>query len=465
MGQDFTFGEGTEEDAHDAAEAEAHTVLHITKPGTYSVSGTMSAGQIAIDLGDEAEDDPNAVVTLILDNVDISCSVAPAVIFYHVYECGDPDSPSETVDTTSAGANVWIADGSENHVNGSYVAKIYKPGTLELNEDGTEVLDAKKLHKYDAAFYSKMSMNIDGNDGILDIHAENEGLDSELHLTINGGNIRIFSGNDGINTNEDGVSVTTINGGDLQITVTGETGEGDGIDSNGWLVINGGSVTASACGFSGDAGIDSDMGIYMNGGTVIATGHMLDRIAGGNQTYAVFAFSQTQTGGETYTLRNTTNEDIFVVSPHNDFSCMILAGDSIAPDDYTFFLNETQLSASVGQGSMRGPGGMKPGIPQDMQPESDVSFPEGKKPGSFQPPEGMTPEDWEPQDGSRPDTMEPPEGMQPPHEEWPEGTTPPDGKLQPQNGKEPFSPEQMGDISTIFSIVAGGNYFSNVSAN
>ncbi|MBQ8039043.1 MAG: carbohydrate-binding domain-containing protein [Lachnospiraceae bacterium] len=47
-------------------------------------------------------------------------------------------------------------------------------------------------------------MNIEGEEsgnGILNIHAENEGLGSELNLTINGGTINIDSVNDGINTN------------------------------------------------------------------------------------------------------------------------------------------------------------------------------------------------------------------------------------------------------------------------
>ena len=107
-GRDFTYGEGTEADAHTAEEAEAHTVVHITQPGTYALSGTLSAGQIAVDLGEDAEDDPAAVVTLILNGVDITCTVAPAVIFYNVYECGstDEDTASETVDTSAAGANV-----------------------------------------------------------------------------------------------------------------------------------------------------------------------------------------------------------------------------------------------------------------------------------------------------------------------------------------------------------------------
>ena len=284
-GQGIAYGEGTETDEHIREEADGHMVVHITKPGTYVLSGSLSAGQVAVDLGEDAEEDPDAVVTLILNGVDITCTVAPAVIFYNVYECGSTDAETATkdVDTSDAGANVIIADGTVNNITGSYVARIYKPDSVELSEDGTEVVESKKLHKYDGAFYSKMSMNVGGGEhgtGILNITAENEGLDSELHLTINGGNINITSGNDGINTNEDGVSVTTVNGGVLTIDVDGATGEGDGIDSNGWLVINGGTVIAAACGSSQDSGIDSDNGIYINGGTVVASGNMLDRIDG-----------------------------------------------------------------------------------------------------------------------------------------------------------------------------------------
>ncbi|MBQ7026485.1 MAG: hypothetical protein IJN31_07755, partial [Peptococcaceae bacterium] len=59
-GKDFTYGEGSENDAHTPEEAAAHTVVHITQPGTYSLSGKLSLGQIAVDLGSDAKKDPNA---------------------------------------------------------------------------------------------------------------------------------------------------------------------------------------------------------------------------------------------------------------------------------------------------------------------------------------------------------------------------------------------------------------------
>lgn len=403
-GKDFTYGEGNKEDQHSENEALSHQVVHITKPGTYEVSGTLSQGQIAIDLGKDAKDDPDAVVNLILNHVDITCAVAPAIIFYQVYECGDSSEENATkdVDTSKAGANVIIADDSINHVNGSYVAKIYK--SYELNEAGTEVVDSKKLHKYDGAFYSKMSLNVTGGDkgnGILNIKAENEGLDSELHLTINGGVINITSGNDGINTNEDNVSVTTMNGGTLNIVCDGSTGEGDGIDSNGWLVTNGGTLKAQACATSGDAGIDSDKGIYINGGTVCATGNMLDHIAGGDQTYAIFQFSTRQNGNEPFVLKNKDGQIVGEYEIQNDFTYLIVASNDLVEGEYTLWQGDAQFVGSASQGMMGMPpmGGERPEPPNGMMPPefmgempSDFNLNNRPElPQGFEPP-GMPPE-------------------------------------------------------------------------
>ncbi|MBQ8199398.1 MAG: carbohydrate-binding domain-containing protein [Lachnospiraceae bacterium] len=431
-GQGITYGEGSEADEHSQEEADANTVIHITKPGKYIVSGKLSAGQIAVDLGEDAETDPEAVVTLILNGADITCKVAPAVIFYNVYECGNDDTESATkdVDTSSAGANVILTDGSISNVNGSYVAKIFE--SCELNEAGTEVINSKKLHKYDAAFYSKQSMNICGeseNSGILNITAENEGLDSELHLTLRGGNINITSGNDGINTNEDNVSVTTVDGANVNILVTGETGEGDGIDSNGWLVINSGSVIAQACSTSGDAGIDSDMGIHINGGLIMASGNMLDAISESSQTYAVFQFATADTGKKSILLKNASGDSLFQYTPENNYSYLILSSPELAEGNYTLWQNDAQLSAmpeNFGGGHGGIPGGPKP---EGMEPPQN-----GEKPKDMK----------KPQDGRLPEDME-----IPPDDENP------DGMKKPEKGIR----SDFGEASTDIHIVSGGNQF------
>ena len=426
-GKDFTYGEGEKTDEHTKEEADAHTVVHITKPGTYAISGKLSAGQIAVDLGEDAKEDPNGVVTLVLNGMDITCTVAPGVIFYNVYECGSADESKATmeVDTSKAGANVILADGTENKVNGAYVAKIYK--SVELNDAGTEVVDSKKLHKYDGALYSKMSMNISGN-GSLEINAENEGLDTEMHLTVLGGHIQIRSGNDGINTNEDNISVTAIRGGSLDIACTGKTGEGDGIDSNGWLVIDGGTVMASACETSGDAGIDADKGVYIRGGKVIATGNMLDHFEA-VQTSVLFSFNEKKAGGtQVFTLKQGEKE-IFRFSPENGFQNLILSSPDLTEGVYQLYLGDIQLMGVAG--------GMQGGRPMGGEPPTGMTPPEGmQRPEKPQgnPPEGMTP----------PDGMQ--GGMMPPQGGFPQM---PGGNQQP-----------IGEATKDFTFVKGYNAFT-----
>lgn len=152
-------------------------------------------------------------------------------------------------------------------------------------------------------------MNVNGEEegtGELDITSTtHEGLDSEMHLTINGGTIRITAQNDGINTNGDMVSVTTVNGGDLYINA-GLGGEGDGIDSNGWLVINGGTITSIANGQSGDGGIDADGGITINGGTVYAFGSRNDSVeTAPEQNVMQLTFASVCDAGSTVSVRDS----------------------------------------------------------------------------------------------------------------------------------------------------------------
>ena len=340
------YGEGTAADKHTAEEAETHNVVNIVKPGAYRVTGKLSAGQIRVDLGEDAREDPNAVVELILDNVDITCTVGPAVLFLNVYECDENwsvDTASADVDTSAAGANLILQ--GENTVTGSHVAKIFK------DKEGE-----KKLWKQDGAIYSYMSMNVFGP-GSLDLTADNEGLDTELHLTINGGNIAIRSDNDGINTNEDGVSVTTINGGNIHI-IAGLGAEGDGIDSNGYLVINGGTVVASA-NPAADAGMDSDLGSYIHGGTVIALGSTMDWAeSDSGQVTMNLQFAQYQSSGSAIVAAGPDGNVVFAYDPSEDevlgenvrryMGAILSCPGFVQGDSYHIYLDGTLSGEEIG---------------------------------------------------------------------------------------------------------------------
>lgn len=496
------YGEGTEADRHTAQEASAHAVVHITQPGTYRLTGTLSQGQVAVDLGENAKTDPDAVVTLILDGLDLTCTVAPAIIFYRVYECdtawtaydeGEADSyeASPQQDTAAAGANILLADGTVNRVSGSYVARIYKDG------DGQ-----KKLYKFDGALYSKMSMNVDGGetgDGVLELTAENEGLDSELHLTINGGTIRIQAQNDGINTNEDGVSVTTVNGGSLHI-LAGLGEEGDGIDSNGYLVINGGVVIALANPAS-DSGLDSDLGSYINGGYVLATGSTMDWPESDcAQVTMNLQFAAAQEADQSIIVADPEGSVVFAYDPNEDEtaegSLRAYQGAILSCPELT--LGETYEVYVGGQVDGQETDGLYDvstvtgftGGTRQKYTGSDVGMApgggfDGRFDGGMEPPDGMTddresPEGMEPpEDGNRPGGPDLPDGEIPdgdlPDGEMPGGEMPdgkkPDGAFP---GGEPFSPEggrpdgdgrpddTQTEGSTLFTMTDQVNSFSGV---
>lgn len=424
-GHDSSYGEGTDSDAHSAAEAAGHTVVTLTEPGTYRVSGKLTKGQLAIDLGEDAASDPTAVVTLILDGADITNTVAPAVIFYNVYE---PYSSTEDtkgiVDLSKAGAQVILADDSVNTVNGAYVARIYKEGTT------------KKLHKYDGAFYSKMSMNISGEakgTGELHITATNEGLDSELHLALNGGKVYIESQDDGINTNEDGISVTSINGGVLHVNA-GLGAEGDGIDSNGYLTINGGTIVTMANDRSPDGGIDADSDIIINGGTVIALGTRNDAISStSKQQFIELSFAATQSVGSVISIKDPAGKELLSHTAEKNFqSVTFSSADLKLSTEYNVYINGVQQQYTGNSFGMMG-GGFG-----------------GNRPGG---------------DNGQIGQGTPPTGERP---EKPEGTPPelPDGmQAMPEGGFNPNGQDTTvsGEGSTAFQLTESIHSFSGVS--
>ena len=396
------YGEGTESDRHSGEEAAAHTVVNITAPGAYRITGSLSAGQIRVDLGEDAFDDPNAVAELILSDADITCTVAPAILFLNTYECDNQwsaDTARAEVDTSAAGANLILM--GNNTVSGAYVARIFR-----------DTDEGKKLWKQDGAIYSYMSMNVFGP-GALDLEAANEGMDTELHLTINGGDIRIRSGNDGINTNEDGVSVTTINGGNVTI-LAGLGEEGDGVDSNGYLVINGGTVISAAKPHA-DAGLDSDLGSFIHGGTVIATGSTMDWAESDSRQVTLnLQFAAQQSAGTEIRVTTTDGREIFTFAPEEemarDFSGLILSSPAFSQGQtYHIYANGVQLSYSgtdvggFGPGGFGGrPGGMEPGqLPEDFDPSRMGDRERRPDRGDAAPPEGF--------EGAMPEGMVPPE--------------------------------------------------------
>lgn len=242
-----------------------------------------------------------------------------------------------------------------------------------------------------------------------------------MTLILNGGNINIFSQNDGINVNENGVSVLTVNGGSLHI-LAGLGSEGDGIDSNGYVVINGGTVVSLASPMA-DSGLDSDCGTYVNGGTVVALGASMDWAESdgsenAGQAAVNLSFSQRQSTDEAIVITDTDGKVVFAYDPDKDevaesnarwYSGAILSapglsvggeyyiyvggdveGEEVAgvydPDSVTGFTTDAKQQCWTGTGTLGGfgggPGGFDPNG-GDATGEGEVVFSLSEKVNGF----------------------------------------------------------------------------------
>ena len=314
---------------HSSADAYANPVLHITEPGTYRLSGTWK-GQIWIDVGGNSDD----VVGLILDGVNVECTVAPALVFYKVYKWAE-DNGYDDQSTLSAndlwkniggkmlsgdyytnGAIVEIADGTTNTFTGANTYRILElcPKLTDSGDEevtkysgsgiGTDISEQEKMYKLDGAFHSRRTMVIGGGSagtGKLTITSSTyEGLDSEMHMLINGGNITVTAPDDAINVNEDYVSVFQMDSGTMTISST----NADGIDSNGWVSINGGTLNITAgtasTGQAGESGIDAENDVYISSNATYNW-----TAASGNQNQSGSGQSQNNSGNNSNSNGNS----------------------------------------------------------------------------------------------------------------------------------------------------------------
>lgn len=157
-----------------------------------------------------------------------------------------------------------------------------KGGTISLNtyddaisSDTNLLIDGGDITIYagDDAITSEYSNTITG--GSINIGYCYEGIEGQK-VTITGGEIDIFCYDDGINasTSENYDQEQTyihITGGNIVMEIK-EDNEGDGLDSNGDILMTGGSVLISGTTNTKDTPLDYDGDGQITGGTFVSTG-------------------------------------------------------------------------------------------------------------------------------------------------------------------------------------------------
>ncbi len=312
----------------DLTEATTYTItdgknITIKEAGVYVITGSASDVTITVEATSEDK------VQIVLNGVSITNSDAPCIYVKQA----DKVFVTSVGDNTLSVTGTFTADGDTN-TDGVIFSKddlvLNGTGTLTISSTDNGVVckddlkvtggtynitaSSKAFEANDSIRVADGTFNLTvGTDGL---HAENEEDDSLGYIYIGSGTFNIQAGDDGIHANslvqidggnftvsaaeciegtyiqindgtfnlsswDDGINAANkssaytptveINGG--SITITMSAGDTDGIDSNGNIIVNGGTINVT-----GQSSFDYDGTAQYNGGTIIVNGQQVDSI-------------------------------------------------------------------------------------------------------------------------------------------------------------------------------------------
>lgn len=289
--------------------------LNINKEGTFILKGQSPYAEILVDA------DNTSKVELVLDSVDITDKDG-AVIFVKKADktfinCAVDsvnkisDTGDDYTDETGANAVIYSRDDVVIHGSGKLeVTGNYKNGIVCENDikilNSDLSIKAKKtaITANDSLRISEGKLTLEsGTDGLhvdegffyeensnITVSCEDDAVHATTDLTIGGGELNITKCREGL----EGHNIL-INGGDIMINAIDDTvnaygegdeppcltvkngnltliSEGDCLDSNGAVIIDGGNLILSSSAMDDDGTIDAVGGLILNGGTLVAMG-------------------------------------------------------------------------------------------------------------------------------------------------------------------------------------------------
>ena len=214
------------------------SILTITQPGTYILSGTLSEGQVRVETVDEAD------VQIVLDGATITNSTG-AAIYVKSANSATITLAEGTTNTLSDG-EIYTFEDSEDEPD----ATLFSKSDLILNGTGTLVIDANYAH----AIKGKDDVTI--AEGTYDITSVGDAIKGRDSLFISSGTFTIVAGADGLqstNEEEEGKGILTIESGTFTITAAA-----DGIQAATNLQILGGDFTITTGGGSANSSTTSE---------------------------------------------------------------------------------------------------------------------------------------------------------------------------------------------------------------
>ena len=315
------------------------------------------------------------------------------------------DGMKSTYDTDTSKGNIVIT-GGEFDITASNDG-------IHCNEDILISGGNLTISSGDDGVHADDNLQVDG--GTIDIKKCCEGLEG-VQITLNDGDISIVASDDGINaadgssssgmgmggfgggqaSSSDSSVLLTINGGNIFVNAGG-----DGLDSNGNILMNGGNVTVLGPTSDGDTALDFDGTFTINGGVLMAFGSsgMLETPTSAQNGCCIVTTLGTVSANSAFSLMDSSGNVIMSYTPTKNYaSAIVYSSDIKNGSTYTVTAGSTTQSITVnsnvttngvsggfggGQNGGFG-GGQRGGQPGGSAPDGNGSFGDGQQGGKQQ---------------------------------------------------------------------------------
>ena len=287
-----------------------------------------------------------------------------------------------------------------------------KSSNAEDTSKGYVIIDngSITLNAGDDAIHSETVLTI--NAGTIDVQSCVEGLES-LNIVLNGGDINVVSSDDGINVSGGNDSTSTdspmmgrgggmdaaidgtlyINGGNLSVDA-----KGDGLDSNGNIVMTGGCVVVSGPTDAGNGALDFAGTFELSGGTLLVsgtTGMVQVPSEDSSQVSMAVTFDDGIAAGSEITVTDESGNVLYSFTANKSSNMILVSGEELVEGaTYTITAGSASTTATGGDTSIAGSGtgmqggGMMPGNKGDMtMPEDDGTMTRPEDDGTMTRPE------------------------------------------------------------------------------
>jgi len=344
-------------------------VLNINSVGNYELTGTFK-GMVAINTNNIKGE-----INIILNGVNINTDTkkVPAIYIYNkninYLDCKVTIKP-HGIDNYIEGGRLkkvslmpsnelnkyedyYSKKNIDNYKNNPNYYGVYTNKELEnilfakveADKKGLKDGDPYYFYKASGVISSDIDLSFNGDGYLKVVSKNNEGIESKANMSFLGGkgDYEIISYEDALNTTTERVDDNTRN--DILIDVNSlvarinlESDEGDAIDSNGKLIINGGNIYAFAHPTSEDTGLDSPIGIYLNGGTILATGNKADEIDDSSQKYMYIKLDDSIEDDSLVVIKDQDNKIIFAYKTDRSYKTLLYSSSNLDYKSYKVYI-------------------------------------------------------------------------------------------------------------------------------